>query len=145
MFSFTLYFALASFSVVTYVGAVKRLPVLQHSTDFFFFFFFFFFDCFVESQPNLGTLTIEYLLRRCYGAYMYAASQISLPIWTDIINPTLRSSFVSVLFVSKGRRLDFSFYLLSYTTKPIWKRVYSKRKEFAPAGSKFFLLRVDYF
>ena len=28
-------------------------------------------------------------------------------------------------------------------TNPFWKRVYSKRKEFAPQGSKFFPFRVD--
>ena len=34
-------------------------------------------------------------------------------------------------------------YLLSYTSIPFRKGVYSKRKEFAPMGSKFFLFRID--
>ena len=34
-------------------------------------------------------------------------------------------------------------WLFSCTTSPFWKWVYSKRKEFAPIGSKFFPFRVD--
>ena len=34
---------------------------------------------------------------------------------------------------------------LFYTRNPFWKRVYSKRIEFAPKGSKFFPFRVDPF
>ena len=35
--------------------------------------------------------------------------------------------------------------LFSCTPKPFWKGVFSKRKEFAPRGSKFFPFRVDPF
>ena len=38
---------------------------------------------------------------------------------------------------------DFVFSFLHM--KPLLKRVYSKRKEFAPKGSKFFPFRVDLF
>ena len=34
---------------------------------------------------------------------------------------------------------------LSCIPDPFWKRVYSKRKEFAPLWSKFFPFRVDHF
>ena len=39
----------------------------------------------------------------------------------------------------------FDFFLLSCTYTPFWKGVYSKRKEFAPKGSKFFPFRVEPF
>ena len=35
--------------------------------------------------------------------------------------------------------------LLYCKLSPFWKEVYSKRKEFAPTGSKFFPFRVDPF
>ena len=48
-----------------------------------------------------------------------------------------------VFFTKKDDFCDFLFVFLHI--KPLQKGVYSKRKEFAPNGSKFFPFRVDYF
>ena len=44
-----------------------------------------------------------------------------------------------------GKATFLTSWLLSYTSLPFWKRVYSKRKEFIPLGSKFFPFRIDPF
>ena len=43
------------------------------------------------------------------------------------------------------REITWDFLLAFLHTYPFWKGVYSKRKEFAPHGSKFFPFRVDPF
>ena len=52
------------------------------------------------------------------------------------------------LHVFMGNRHIFrerkSFVLTSWFLPPFWKGVYSKRKEFAPNGSKFFSYRVEH-
>ena len=50
---------------------------------------------------------------------------------------------VSVIFTRETTFVTFC--LLFCTSIPFWKRVYSKRKEFAPKGSKFFSFKVDSF
>ena len=50
------------------------------------------------------------------------------------------------IFHQFKRETSFLTLCLSFLTPiPFWNRVYSKRKEFAPFGSKFFPLRVDPF
>ena len=50
--------------------------------------------------------------------------------------------FSAILY--KGNNFMTS-YLPSCTLSPFWKEIYSKRKEFAPTGSKFFPVRVNPF
>ena len=45
----------------------------------------------------------------------------------------------------KREKTFVSFCRLSCAPIPLWKGAYSKRKEFAPKRSKFFLFRVDLF
>ena len=55
---------------------------------------------------------------------------------------TLRMVYLSESI--KGKRITFmrdNFDWIDFL--PFWKGVYSKRKEFAPRGSKFFPIRVD--
>ena len=47
----------------------------------------------------------------------------------------------SAMFYKGDNYCDFTFAFL--TSYPIWKRVYSERKEFAARGSKFLSFRVD--
>ena len=54
-------------------------------------------------------------------------------------------SLVDFLLVFRRETTFMTSYMLFCTLNPICKRVYSKRKEFAPRGSKFFPFRVDPF
>ena len=47
--------------------------------------------------------------------------------------------------ILQGRQLLWLLFCFPAHHSPCWKRVYSKRKEFAPMGSKFFPFRVDPF
>ena len=69
-------------------------------------------------------------------------------VWKETVLINVSSSIVRVDCVCKGTRYTFrgggGNSVKIYFT-PFRKGVYSKRKEFAPLGSKFFPLRVDFF
>ena len=75
------------------------------------------------------------------NSYMLAEAQISLQIgavWSGLCC-LLEDSIKGHWYTFKG---DNS---VKVVFAPFWKGTYSKRKEFAPIGSKFFPFRVDPF